>query len=303
MPSNPMNTGGFSQLISRDFTKITFDAYNEMPTMYDKVANVETMDGAYLREGQQMGLTSLYAAGEGAAVQYDAYKQGNEKYIYPTRYQLGVAITREMHDDDKTGFMRNKAFAELGKAVAYTREYKFWDIFNAGFVTTTRTGIDSAALFASHTLLGGGTYANYAATAGALSMTTLQSGLNVFAKMVKENSVPCPTRAKLLIVPPELRFTAEKLTKSEYNPENANNEKNYDEVTSLQFMVVPYLSSTTAWFLAADKPKHDLRFIWRMQPETSAQDDFSTSTALFKVMCRFNATFVNYRGVYGNAGA
>lgn len=302
MPANPMNSGAFSQLISKDFSNITLDSYNEMPTMFDKVANVTTTQDAYIREGQMMGLTALQAAGDGQPVNFESFTQGNEKTTYPTLFQLGVAITQIMYDDDKTGYMK-KAFAELGKAAAYTKELKFWDIFNAGFVTTTRTGIDSAALFASHTLLGGSTYSNYASSAGALSMTTLQSGLNAFAKMVKENSVPCPTKASLLVVPPELRFTAEKLTKNEFNPENANNEKNYSEVTGLQFMVVPYLTSTTAWFLLSEKSMHDLRFIWRKQLQLTAQDDFVTSTAMFKATMRFIATFYNYRGTYGNAGA
>jgi hypothetical protein len=299
--ATPMNTGGFSQLLSRDFNKITPDSYLDTPVEYSDLANISSMPDSYIREGQTMGLTGLRATGEGEPIDLEGFKQGNEKTIYPSKFTLAVGICQELYDDDRTGLIK-KAFEELGKAAAYTREYKFWDIFNSGFVTTVRTGIDSGALFSSHTLLNGGTYSNLVAAA-ALSMTSLQAGLTQFAKMVKENGVPCPAKARILWVPPELRFVAEKLVKNEYNPENANNEKNYGEVTSLQFKVVDYLTSTTAWFLSADKSQHDIRFINRKPLSLKNYDVPQNEVAVFQASMRFIASFINYRGVVGCAGA
>lgn len=299
--ATPMNTGGFSQLLSRDFNKITPDAYMDTPVEYTALANVSSMPDSYIREGQIMGLTGLRETGEGELIDFEAFKQGNDKTIYPSKFTLALGVTQELYDDDRTGLIK-KGFEELGKAAAYTREYKFWDIFNSGFVTTYRTGIDSAALFASHTLLGGGSYSNLG-SAAALSMTSLQALLNCFAKMVKENGVPCPTRARILWVPPELRFVAEKLVKNEYNPENANNEKNYGEITSLQFKVMNYATSTTAWFLSADKSNHDIRFINRKPLSLKSYDVPQNEVAVYQASMRFATSFIHYRGVAGNAGA
>lgn len=297
-----MNTGAFAQLISRDFTNVFFDNYSRQDTEFDKVANVSTMDGAYIREGQMAGLQALQGIGEGEPISYDAFIQGNEKTVMPSDFALGVAITRNMYDDDRTGYMK-KAFAELGKSAAYTRELKFWDLFNAGFVTTTRVGIDGAALFASHTHIGGGTYANYASTASSLTMTSLQAMCDRFELIPNERGIPLKIKPKLLIVPPQLRWKAEQLIKSEYNPENANNEVNTSQITGLQFMVSHYLTSTTAWFLAGDKADHDLRFIWRKQLQLQSSDDFDTRTARFMAVMRLQTTFFGWRGVDGNAGA
>ena len=187
--TSAMNTGAFAQLISRDFTNVFFDNYTRQDTEYDKVGNVSTMDGAYIREGQMAGLQALQGVNEGEPVAYDGFIQGNEKTVMPSDFALGVAITRNMYDDDRTGYMK-KAFAELGKAAAYTRELKFWDLLNSGFVTTTRVGIDGAALFSSHTLIGGGTYANYAATNSSLSMTTLQAMCDRFELLPNERGIP-----------------------------------------------------------------------------------------------------------------
>jgi phage major head subunit gpT-like protein len=299
-----MSTGAFSQLITKDFSSVFFDEYSRQDTEFDKVANVSTMDGAYIREGQLAGLKALQGVGEGEPAAYDGFVQGNEKTVLPSDFALGVAITRNMYNDDRTGYMK-KAFAELGKAAAYTRELKFWDLLNAGFVTTTRVGVDGAALFASHTLVGGGTYSNYASSASSLTMTTLQAMCDRFELLPNERGIPIRVKPKLLIVPPALRWKAEQLIKSEYNPENANNEINSitGVVPGLQYMVCHFLSSTTAWFIAGDKSDHDLRFIWRQQLQLQSTDDFDTRTAKFMAAMRLQTTFFGWRGVDGNAGA
>ena len=298
-----MNTGAFSQLISRDFKQVFFDAYARMPSDYESIANISNMDGAYIREGQAVGLSALQAIGEGEPISYDAFLQGNEKTVTPTDFALGVAITRNMYDDDRTGIMK-KAMSELGKAAAYTRELAFWDLLNAASVNTTRTGIDGTGLCMAHTPIDGGTaYSNFAATASSLSMTTLQSGLDNFAKLKNERGIACKMPAKVLVVPPELRWKAELLTGSSMNYENANNEPNTREVKGLRVVVCPFLSTTTQWHLLADKSDHDLRFIWRKQLQMQATDDFDSRTAKFMAVMRLAVTFFGWRGVYTNAGA
>lgn len=297
------NTGAFSQLISRDFKKVLFDEYLRQPEEYKAIANVGTMDGAYLREGQLAGLSSLQKRGEGEPTAFDNFIQGNEKTVYPDNFSLGFVVTENMWDDDKTGYIK-KAFAELGKAAAYTRELLFWDLLNSGFVTTTRTAIDSAALFAAHTPVDGGTaYSNYAASASSLTMTTLQAAMDNFEGLKNERGIPIRVKPKMLIVPTGVRWKAEELLKSEYNPEDANNKKNTVSDKGLQFMVGHYLSSTTAWFLAADKADHDLRFLWRKQLSMKSFDDPDTGNAKFIASMRCLPTFFHWRGVYGNAGA
>ncbi len=296
-------TGGFSQLISRDFSKVLFDEFIRTPEEYKAIANVETLDGAYLREGQMTGFGAMQQIGEGQPVPYENWTQGNEKTIYPKDFALAFAVTENLWEDDRKGHVK-KAFAELGKAAAYTRDLLFWDLLNSGFVTTTRTGIDGAALFATHTLFGpgGSTYSNMAAVAGGLNVTSLQTALNAFENNVNENGVPAPLKPKMLIVPYTQRFEAETLIKSEYNPENAMSQVNTVGNKGLSFMVGHYLTSQDAWFLVGDKRDHDLRFVIRKPLQLKSTDDFDTRTAKFRAVMRVVPTFVNYRGVYGNAG-
>lgn len=296
------NTGAFSQAISRDYKKIFFDEFSKQPDEYRTVANVVSMDGAYQHEGQMVGLGAMQAIGEGQPVPYDNFVQGNEKMIYPEDFGLAFAITENMYDDDQSGIMK-KAFSELGKSAALTRELRFWDLFNSGFVTTKRVGIDTAALFASHTLVGGGTYSNYAASGTALSYTTLQAALNVFEKMVNEKGNPRPAQAAMLICGPDLRFEAENLLKSEFNPDNANSQKNTVANKGLSYFIPHFLTSTTAWFLTTQKSEHDLRFMNRKQLQLKQWDEPGKRIAVFQATMRFTCDFANWYGTYGNAGA
>lgn len=165
------NTGQFSQLISRDFKSVFFDEFTRTPEEYKSVFNVRTMDGAYEREGQMVGFGAMQEIGEGEPVPYESMTQGNEKTIYPRDFALAFAVTENLWDDDKKGHIK-KAFQELGKSAAYTRDLICWDVLNSGFVTTKRTGIDGSALFASHTLFGpyGSTLSNVAAVPGGLNV-------------------------------------------------------------------------------------------------------------------------------------
>lgn len=297
------NTGAFSQLISRDFKKVFLDEYMRHPEEYKAVAKMESMDGAYIREGQVAGLTVMQRRGEGEPTAFDNFVQGNEKTIYPENFALAMAITENMWDDDKTGHIK-KAFQELGKAAAYTRELMFWDLLNSGFVTTNRVGIDGLALYGNHTYVGqAGTYLNYASTGSSLTMSTLQAAMDNFEKLKNERGVPMVMKPKLLIVPPELRWKAEELLKSEYNPENANSQVNTVGNKGLQFMACHYLSSTTAWHLLSDKAEHDLRYIVRKPISLKSYDDPDTGNAKFIASMRAVANFVHWRGAYGNAGA
>lgn len=295
------NSGAFSQLISKDYKKVFFDEYKRFPEMYKAVANVVTMNSAYDREGEMIGFGAMQKIGEGQPIPTDNLTQGNSKIITPEEFALQFQVSANLWDDDQKGHVK-KAFQELSKAAAYTRELKFWDLFNAGFVTTTRVGIDSAALFATHTLLGGyGTYSNVAASGGSLNMTSLLAARTRFTKMVNDRNIPIPMEAQLLIVHPDMEADAERLVKSKYNPENANEQ--YNPFEGLKYMVVPYLTSSTAWFLVGGKMDHDLRFIVRKPLALESTDDFDTRTAKFRAVTRITTDFVRWRGVYGNAGA
>ena len=299
--SNIHSTGRFSQLIAKDIDKVFHDEYSRFPAQYEQVAKMQTENKFHTwKEGQTTGFQALQETNEGAPVPYDSFQQGNTKEVLFTKFSLGFQVTEEMMDDDLTGIIM-KHSAELGKAAAYTKELEFWDMFNTGFTTTNRTGIDGKALFADdHPLVDGSGTIDNKATAS-LSQSSLEAAVTYFRNLVNERNIPIMMTPKILIVPPALEWKAKELMLSELTPESGNNAINAVGREPIKFMVVNFLTSSTAWFLISDE--HDLRFIWRKQLALQQSSDFNTGNLLNKATMRFTTNFWDYRGAYGSSGA
>lgn len=293
-------TGSFANFLSKDFNKIFYDDFARRDGEHKALVKFSNADGNYIKEGDGSPLGAMIDRPEGGALPYDMIAQGNTKTVYFTNIALGVLISRNLYDDDRTGILK-KVPAELSKSAAYTKELKAWDLLNSGFVTTVRTGLDALALFtASHTRLNFATAGSNYGT-GALSETTLQAGLDSFDALTNERGIPIKVVPNKLIIPYQLRPVAERLLESTLRPGYADNDVNTLK-GKLQIVVSHFLTSSTAWFLVADDT-HDLRFIWRKPIAVDSTDDFDTDGAKFKITGRMTCDFFRWIGAYGCTGS
>lgn len=293
-----MASGGFSQLLSKDFEKIFFDNYRRHDKEWQRTAQVMSSDAAYHREGELLGLTAFQEmAGEGAPAPMEQFEQGPEKTVYFNEFKLAVQLTQVMYEDDQTGYMR-QAIQELGKAAAYTQDLKFWDLLNSGGTAGSITGINGEILFPAggQPLQGfqGGTYDNV--VDGSLSKTTLEAALDLFEGMVNENGVPVQMGPPYkLLIPYQLKWKAKELMLSAYDPESANNAVNTIHDEGITYEIVHYFIDPNTCFLVSQND-HDLRHIWRRNVSFKSWDDPNTGNALFKGDYRSQDTFYRWRG-------
>ena len=302
MGFSPGATVNLNQLTIKDFDKIFYDTYLRPPTEYTEFLNVNTGNANYKRVGQVGGFGALVDISEGEAVPYDMVKQGNEKTIRYTNIALAAQVTENMREDDITGIIAQIP-AMMAKSMLYTCELKGIDVLNSGFVTTTRAGLDTKALYSTtHTLVDSGTAGINNTTAASLSETALQALLDTMENTLNEKGIPIPIQPKLLVIPVALRWIAERLLLSEKRPGTMDNDVNPLK-GMLRFMVSHYTTSNTAYFVVGDKSDHDLQLIFRRKLKTAAQDDFNTGSWLYKVSARLTADFFDWRGTAGNAGA
>jgi phage major head subunit gpT-like protein len=294
----------FSELLAPGLRKIYFDKFNELPTEYDKIANVMTTKRAYEDDYRMAGFGLWGTKTEGTATTYsDAMPGGTRRYT-PSPFGLGFRITREMVDDDLYMVMGKRMSAKLAWAGRATVENTFAGLINDAFNGTTYTGFDSLALCSTvHTLLRGGTYANKPSTDTTLSVTALQAAINSFDNMVSDENLKIALRPRTLLVAPEWKWAAREILRSEYKPYTANNEVNPLKEEDLQFMVYHYFSSTDDWHLMAAPGQHDVNFFWRIRPEFHNGDDFDTGDAKFRGYQRYTCGFGDWHGWYGSSGA
>lgn len=184
---------------------------------YSIVFNVETSDKQTEKDSYMSGFGLMPQKTEGAAATYDTSYPGiSETYTHLT-YALGYELTEEAVEDNlRTPETFNKYPQALARSAIETVEVTAANVFNNGFSTA---GFDGQYLFSeSHPKLGGGTQSNRPSTHVDLSVTSLTAGLTAIDKYTDERSLKLPTKAKFLLIPPDLWNVAEELLKSEYKP-------------------------------------------------------------------------------------
>jgi len=302
MASGVHSSGLFPNHLDRDFDKDFFDEYTRAKGEHTQFAKFETAKSSYIQEMDTIGLGAVQDMYEGQPIPFERITEGYTKKITFDNFGLGLQFTENAWEDDQYGALK-KAPGELGKAFEYTKDLKWFDLLNSGFVTTTRAANDTKALFASdHPSQGvtGSTFDN--SGTGSLTMTTLQAILNHFENMENEKGIPIPYDGdKVLLIHPDLKWKAKELMISEYNPENANNAVNVLQNEGLTYKVVHFLTSSAPYFVLCTG-KHDLRFIWRRKIKTGSFTDFHTGNFLYKATARWQTDFIRWRGVYGSTG-
>lgn len=282
------------------------DEYAGFEPRCEMIFNVKDSSRSIEQTTQLSALAAAGAVNEGASVPMRDIQQGFDKTYSHTKYGLMISVSQESIDDGNFDIMAKHA-RKLARALVETQEIQAAAIFNSGFGDT---GPDGVSLFnTAHPLLapGAGTSSNTLASAADLSSTSLKSLLTVMRQQKDSAGNRINIRSKKLIVPSDLEFTAHELLESINLVDSANASVNATnsirERYSMEPLVWDYLTDSDAWFLAADKDDHELRWFWRSRPSVSSDMDFKTDVALMRILARFSVGYSDWRGIAGTEGA
>lgn len=298
------NTTLFSSLYDKSYDKIFFDEYKRKPEFFSRIGNVMTHNEHSIKKGSLAPFIRIEEKDQGDVINYIRPEEAFNKELTFRVFASGFQVTEEMREDDEHGIMGARMSAELGKALAYTREVEFADLFNDAFSASgDRTGWDDLTLCNdSHTVTAtGGTIDNQSTSA--LSLTTLEAAIQHFRDLTNDAGHPIMLVPKVLLIPSALEWQAKELLLSPLKPYTTDNEINPIEDEGISYLVYPYLTSSTAWYLLAAPGDHDLNFIWRASPYFKESEDFDSGNKKHKVRARFQVGFFDWRGVYGSSGA
>jgi len=309
----------FFQLLAPGARKsfVEYRDLKERKAQYGVWMNVESSDKAYEDVIHFAGLPPAQLKPENTPIVYNDLIQGGSKRYVNLTYALGARWSLELEQDDLYGVIKdtNKA---LARSHMFTKEYTATNVLNLGFSTTLTD--DGVSLFNNqHPLLGGtaatnvlpgasnvisasGTYPNAPATGMDLSFTALQYMVNLFERMPDAQGIPVAVAPKTLLVPPELQFIAIELLGSAGKPYTADNEVNSILGQNLQYHIINYLTSPSAWFVVGPKDEHRLRFFNRMEADFDMDDDFDTKAIKVSCIERYSAGADSWIGTFGSNG-
>ena len=296
-----MNRSTFSKSVVPGLFAFMDSAATEREPYWDKLCTVKTSKRAYEESAYYAGLGLFPEKPEGEAIAYDEFIQGPTKRWYHKTFGLGIRISEEMIEDSlypdvptEMGDMSK----ELGRSQRETMEVLVHDIYNG---TSKTAGDGNAVFFNAHTRLGGGTWSNLAAVPASLSATSLRAAIQAMETTTDDRQRIQIIKPKYLLVGPSLEWTARELLHSAYDPESAQNAVNPLQTRNLELIVDPYLTSTTAFYLLAEK--NPIIVFQRRKPKFEQDGDFNTGDALFKSTFRMSVEVNHPLGLYKNAGA
>lgn len=276
--------------------------YEEIPTQWDHVFDKGISKMALERsvEARYLGLAAI--KNEGGPTKFD--NAAGERFIYNQSHQeigLGYAITRKAIDDNLYKEDFNPMNLGLAKSFHQTKEILGANVLNTA--TTYNSAIlgDGVALCSTAHPVDGATYANRPSTDLDLNESAIESMATLIRQFVDQANIKIFARARKLIVPIQLRYVAERLTKTELRPGTNNNDVNAIMTTGTLpegYQVMDFLTSQYAWFIRSDKP--GLNYMERVPFEVDMQVDPITGNLLVIGYERYSFGYNDPRSVAGS---
>ena len=298
-----ITTGNFAKALYPGINTWYGKAYDEHKVEYTDLFDTFTSRRAFEEDMSVSSFGLAQVRSEGNGVSYDNEQQGFMTRYQHVEYALGFIITRNMMEDDLYDIVGERKARGLAFSMRQTKETVAANVYNRAF-TSTYTGGDGKELLATdHPNVAGGTYANELATAADLSEAALEQAVIDLQKFTNDRGLKIAVRPMKLIVPVDLSFVADKIMKTEYEVDTANNTVN---VVRSKFpggvIVNHYLTDTDAWFIrtnVTDGMKH-----WvRRADDFDTDGDFDTDNAKFKATARYSFGWSDPKALYGSPGA
>lgn len=304
----PVMRGSFEDLLVPGANEVLVDEYNELPSTYDQIFNVDTTGRAFEDDLVLTGVGIAVAKPEGEEITFDKPTfRGKVRYI-PTTFGLGYEISREAVDDDLYGALNSRGAANLARSIRETEEITAAAIFNNAFTTTQ--AYDGVSLInTAHPNGFGGTQPNRPSPEVDLSVAALKSALERFFRLTTDRGLRISLAPGQLAVPVEEWWTAQEILGAPYvagaaapSPEPGQYTPNVAMNMGLVPVMWRYLTDTDAWFLVSPKAQHKLKFFWRRTPSPTSGFDGRADVAWFGITARLTAGVTDWRGIDGSTG-
>ena len=253
------------EIIGGDFT--------DWPMVASQFLNQKSMSTGWTEIGTKSDLGTFSLKEEIGEQAEDEYLIGPQMRIKALEYGKRVSTSRialeDSRDFKEAAGMLAGTSKDIRKSADRTKEVLGHDILNSTSYLTP----DGVELFSdSHVNLQGDTYSNLLTGSG-LGEATIEDAIVLLEGMTNDRGFPITHGGLKLIVPRQLRFTAERILGTDRQMGSNFNDINMMALQNLQLVVSPLLTSDTTWFLqAAD---HELNWYTResIRPWTDTNEN------------------------------
>ena len=304
----------FSEAMKQDMYDyfLDWERYQEIAPVYEQVFDIVQSSAAYEIFNSAIGLGDLLEKPEGEDLKADAPLEGYTIYCKNRTFGRQVRFTMEhVQDNQKFPDFLKKVVGSWKESLARTKDRFYVKFFNNGALTAghdvfnnTITGLiddstedviyDNYPFFdLLHPDKVGNTYYNHVVTR-ALNPDNLETTWEEFTSTNNrdERGNEIELMPNVLLVPPALKFTSDRILKTSAIPGSADNDVNVLN-NIVQTMVWQRLSDADGWFLGA--LKMGLMGTDRMAPEFDFYQDETSKDYYATVIYRFGGCVTNWR--------
>ena len=247
-----------------------------------------------------LGLMEEWTA-TGNKVAYEDFNKGFVATFIHKKFSKGLAIERELVEDDQYGEIRKRVRA-LADVVYYTRQVHAAQPFNQAFGGLL--GPDGKPLCApDHPVAPGSnnTYSNV--TDAPLSADAVEAARTAMKSWTDDKGNLLPVEPDTLIVPPALRKKALVIADSDKEPDTDLNNINVWR-GALRVIEWDFLTNPNAWFLVdSSRMQQFLHWFDRRVPRLEADgENFDTEVGRWKVVGRWSYGWEDASFIYGSTG-
>jgi len=305
----------FTESIKRQAINWFWGNYTAVPMEHQSIFDMGSSVDAYEQSVSGIGMGELAEVEEGEEFENDNAAEGFTVYAKMRKFGKRTEVTQELVEDNRQvkSFLKS-IVGGWGSATNMTMERFFSKFFVYGGLTAghdvfnnTITGVltdstgdlcyDSKPLFNlsnnTRTSKGGGTYYNgIASDLDADNFETLWNLVTV-TNAKNERDEEIVIMPNMLVVPPQLRFTAQRLLESENKPGELINDINtLQDIVTLK--VWRYLAGDSdAWFLGV--AGKGLKGYRRRPPKVDFYYDEDREVYKAKTSTRFGGTVDDFR--------
>ena len=277
--------------------------YKNYENQHGEIFDTETSDRAFEEEVMLSGFGEAQVKAEGAGVSFDSANESfTSRYTHET-IALAFSITEEAVEDNLYDSIAKRYTKALARSMAQTKQIKAANILNNAFATTTY-GDGQFLIDNDHPTVAAGTQSNLLA-ASDLNETSLEASLIAIGKLQDERGFKIAARGMKLIIPSDLQFVAERLTKTANRVGTADNDINAVQSMGMMpqgFVVNNFLTDTNAFFIKTDVP-NGLKHFQRAALKTAMEGDFDTGNMRYKARERYSFGASDWRGIFGSPGS
>ncbi len=293
----PEVTGQFNNLWTRRLDEVFFEGWDEEPEQWSKYLHPMTSNQNNETYQSFAGTTSWTAKNEMSNADEQTFNLANLIVTEHTPYGAEVIMSREYIADQKYGEIEDVT-RDVGRAGRVRVEENCISVLDNAFTVACYDGqylIDSDHAYGKTGLAG--VQSNI--TTGALSDTTVKTGLNLFNTIKDEAGKRVVMSPSKLITHKNNQWTVATIFQSTLRSGTANNDTN--PLPMLEFVYSNYLTSTTAWFIEAKQ--HKLIHFFRVKPEFVKRKYMNPNgSQSWDAYMRDSTEERNWRGIVGSLG-